>query len=333
MKPKWKEIFIESTKEEAPKRFSPIETVYLTTRKPKEKPKNRLSYFLFTILLAYQIFIAYFTQVFNADHQTSAKNAEKYLDILEDTISSDMSRIIHDTKKYWNILKFVSAENTHRLDKLYFSQSENYLYFAVFQIIERELYSKSEFFNYKLLGELKIPFEDFSEKVEGIETSLLSSSRDGMPYLYNLTEKKDQTETCIAIVPLEKQILVLAFDSKRWNELLAKRELGNYILLNHQGIVLAHSSSEAVKNAVDYSYLKYFDFINKGGKFYQKKEFISTSGSSVRVFVRKLIPFESYLVYIFELDQKGERNFLYFLSLSFLGFVIFFGLLLFFRKE
>ncbi|MCX8000159.1 MAG: hypothetical protein N3A69_14595 [Leptospiraceae bacterium] len=331
MKSKWKEIFIESTETQVTK-VSPMETVYSQTNKQKKEPKNKLIYFLLIIWIAYQIFVAYLTKIFYSEYQINTKYAEKYLDILEDTISSDMSRILQDTKRYWDILKLVNIKNSHKLDKIYFSQTETYLYFAVFQIINRELYSRSEFFNYKLLGNSRIPFEEFSEKMEGIEIGLLSSSRDGMPYLYNLTEKQDKTEIGIAIIPLEKQILALGFELKKWNELLAKRETGSYILLNHQGIVLAHSSPELVKNAVDYSYFPYFDFIYKDGKFYRKKEFISKSGNLVKVFVRKLIPFESYLVYFLEIEQGGEQKFLFFIGLSLLGVLIIFGFLFFYNK-
>lgn len=331
MRPEWQEIFIESENpsfskrstplQEAFTKVSPVETVHLPTRKLNHK---KFYYILLFLFLIYQIFIAYFTKFFyiEEDQTTKIKNAEKYLDILEDTISLEMKNILQDAKKYWSILKFGSVENSHRIDKLLFSQNDKYLYFGVFQILGKELYSKLEFFNYNLLGEPDISIQEISEKLDGIEISFVSPAKDGIPYLYNLTEKKDKLETCIAVIPLEKQILVLGFQLRNWNELLARREYGTYILLNHQGIVLAHSFPNIVKDASDYSNLKYFEFISKGGEFYKKKEFISNSGKVVKVFVRKLIPFESYLVYLLELENKENEKFFHFLGLSLLGFFL-----------
>lgn len=337
MQPDWKEIFIESERNSLLKKsenklksisstkISPIETIIPNVEVIREKQKNKkFVYYIFLFLLVYQTLLAYFIKIFyiNEDSKFYLKASEKYLDVIEDTVSSDMSYILQDAKKYWTLLKFLKTENYFKLEKIYFSQNENYLYFGVFQKVGKELYSKLEFFNHSLLGNSKISLDEFSEKIEGIEISLFSPTRDGVPYLYNLTEKKDKSEICMAIIPTENEILVLGFQLKKWNELLAKREIGAYILLNHQGVVLAHSSPEIAKSVTDYSNLKYFDFIRKGGELYKKKEFISPTGKKVEVLVRKLLPFESYLVYLVESENKENNYWLFYLTFSFIGFGI-----------
>ena len=356
MRPDWKEIFIESKKDNSLEKFdnykensngyeskknsllekseiirktnsskkvSPVETILPSSlSKTVEKPKSKkFLYFIFLFLFLYQITLAYIIKLvyITEDSDSHLKTAEKYLDILEDSISLDMSYILQDAKRYWTILKLLKIENSFKLEKIYFSQNESYLYFGVFQRLEKELFSKIEFFNYLLLGSSKVPFEEFSEKIEGIEISLFSPIRDGIPYLYNLTDKKDKNEICLAVIPGEREILVLGFQLKKWNELLAKREIGTYILLNHQGIVLAHSFPEIAKNVTDYSNLRYFDFIKKGGEFYKKKVFISNSGKKVDVLVRKLIPFEAYLVYLLESEKKEDHFWFVFSFFSLLG--------------
>lgn len=336
MQQEWQEIFIESEKNSLLKKsesklktisstkISPIDTIVPSLPSKEKSINKKIIYFILFCLLVYQLFLIYLLKIFFEKEESSfhLKTAEKYLDVLEDSISLDMSYILQDTKKYWTILKFLRTESTFKIEKIYFMHNENYLYFGVFQKLGKELYSKLEFFNHSLLEHSKISFDEFSEKIEGIEISLFSPIRDGIPYLYNLTDKKDQTEICMAVVPGDREVLVLGFKLEKWNELLAKRDFGTYILLNHQGIVLAHSSPKISKNVLDYSNLKYFDFIKKGGEFYKKKEFVSNNGKKVYVLVRKLIPFEAYIVYLLESEKEENNYWFIFLALSFSGFSV-----------
>jgi len=332
----WQEIYLDSSKNgflyvtekkiEAPTwidKISQVDTI------PK-KNKSSKWLFLFLIMLTFlsiEIFLIYFKEreFYQEERNQKIHESEKYIELIDEALTSELEYIIKDARQYWKTINFIDPNDLWKIDKIFFFQNDKYLYYGVYKQLDNEIYSKLDYYNTEALSKTNLQIDQLAEKLEGIEPQINRSAREGIPLLLNLSDEKTNKEICMALVPVGNTIVLgLGFYFEKWNEILSKREYGTYILLNHQGIVLAHSNKDTAKNAPDYSQIRFFDFLKDSSNYKTRKEFFSSTGKTVHVYVRKILPIESYLIYLFEYEKPRfdwKENYVYFLS--FLIFVVY----------
>lgn len=328
----WQEIYIDSRKNgllqkteekvEVLKQTVSVEKVsQVDTFPPKRKKAKWFLIFLVTIVfLAIQLFLIYFKDSASIREEKNKKihESEKYIDLIDETLTSELEYIIRDARQYWKTINFTESKHRWKVDKIFFFQNDKYLYYGVYKQLDNDVYSKFDYYNTEAFSQSNLQIDQFAERLEGIESQINRSAKEGTPLLLNLSDEKNSKEMCMALVPVGNTIVLgLGFYFQRWNEILSKREYGTYVLLNHQGIVLAHSSPGIAKNAPDYSEIRFFDFLKDSNDYKTRKEFIASTGKAVHVYIRKLLPIESYLVYLTEYEQTGfdwKENYIYFLS-------------------
>lgn len=280
--------------------ISPVETVRI--RKKKSYKIKILFLTIFFLILQLGCFFYAEKFLFSMDKDDPTMDYPIFLDVASQSITNELNTILGEAKKIYKTENLLTNQK-EMMGQLIFSPDSKYLYFGIFEVKELKLYMEDEYF----LESFSLQEADFKKKLVMEEGDLIRSI-DGNAYLHNLTNSQYNGIITLLTVPRENsKILFLGFDSSHWAELFAGIKLGTFFIMNDSGAIILHSDKEVTLTGADYSGLKFLDFILKEKPHNLTREIDTQSGKKIKCHVRKIIPVESYIVFLEEVKPDAHK--------------------------